>query len=126
MKDSARAKKGGGEERRRARRTAIQEGFQLYLAIPQTGMVRISLNDISKVGLSFRSDFDLGLKLDQSIEGRIYLNPAFYLPFAGKIVRMNPGNVGVEFTEPASASVQALGLLQEFFEVAAKAGVLVE
>jgi hypothetical protein len=116
-----------GEERRRARRTIIQESFHLFLVIPEAlGMARIYMRDFSSLGLSFRTEVELGLKQNQEIRARVYLNPAFYLPVEGKIVRATGSEFGVEFTKPNSASVKALGLLQDFFDAAEKAGVLVE
>jgi hypothetical protein len=120
-------RKDSGEERRRARRTIIQESFNLFLVIPEAlGMARIYMRDISKLGLSFRTEMELGLKQGQEIRARVYLNPAFFLPVDGKVVRVNGSDFGVEFTKPDSAAVQALAVLQDFFEAAEKAGVLVE
>ncbi len=120
-------KKESAEDRRRARRTVIQESFNLFLVIPEAlGMVRIYMRDISKLGLSFRAELDTGLRQNQQVKGRVYLNPAFYLPVEFKVVRVSGEDIGVEFHEPHSSAVTALGLLQDFFELAEKAGVLVE
>ncbi len=117
----------GGEERRRARRTMIQESFNLFLVIPASlGMVRIYMRDISKLGLSFRTEMDLGLKQDQELKARVYINPAFFLPVDCKVVRLGTAEIGVEFTDPASPSAHAIALLQDFFDAAEKAGTLVE
>ncbi len=115
------------EERRRARRTVIQESFHLFLVIPEAlGMARIYLRDISKLGLSFRTEIETGLKQGQVTQARIYLNPAFYLPIDCKVVRLGSAEIGMEFTKPNDPSAQAIGLLQDFFDSAEKAGVLVE
>lgn len=120
-------KREAGEERRRARRTIIQESFNLFLVIPEAlGMARIYLRDISKLGMSFRSEIDLGLKPEQELKMRVYLNPAFYLPVDGKVRRVQGSEFGVEFTKPDSAPVQALAKLQEFFDAAEKSGVFAE
>ncbi|MGZ3736364.1 MAG: PilZ domain-containing protein [Bdellovibrionota bacterium] len=112
---------------RRARRTIIQESFNLFLVIPESlGMARIYLRDISKLGLSFRSEIEIGLKANQELHARVYLNPAFFLPIDCKVVRIQGNDFGVEFLKPDVAAVQALALLQDFFEAAEKAGVLVE
>jgi hypothetical protein len=120
-------KESSGEERRRARRTIIQESFNLFLVIPESlGMARIYLRDISKLGLSFRSEIDIGLKANQELHARVYLNPAFFLPIDCKVVRVQGSEFGVEFLKPEAPAVQALAMLQDFFEAAEKAGVLVE
>lgn len=120
-------KKESGEERRRARRTVIQESFNLFLVIPEAlGMVRIYMRDISKLGLSFRTEVETGLKQGQEIKARVYINPAFFLPVDCRVVRLGSSEVGVEFTKPNQAATQAIALLQDFFDAAEKAGVLVE
>ncbi len=116
-----------GEERRRARRTIIQESFNLFLVIPEAlGMARIYMRDLSKLGLSFHSEMDLGLKQGQEVSARIYLNPAFFLPVDFRVVRLTANNFSVEFLNPAHEAARAIGILQDFFEAAEKAGVLVE
>ncbi len=120
-------KKESGEERRRARRTIIQESFNLFLVIPESlGMARIYMRDISKLGLSFRTEMDIGLKDGQLLKARVYINPAFFLPVECKVVRLGNSEVGVEFTNPAHSSAHAIALLQDFFDAAEKAGTLVE
>lgn len=124
---SAKAKKESGEERRRARRTVIQESFNLFLVIPEVlGMARIYMRDISKLGLSFRTEMEVALKQGQELHARVYLNPAFFLPVDCKVVRVRGSEFGVEFTKPDHPAVQALAQLQDFFDAAEKAGVLVE
>jgi PilZ domain len=124
---SAKSKRESGEERRRARRTVIQESFNLFLVIPEAlGMARIYLRDVSKLGLSFRSEMDVGLKKDQVITARVYLNPAFYLPIEAKVMRVQGSEFGVEFQQPDHAAVRALAILQDFIDAAEKSGVLVE
>ena len=121
------AKKESGEERRRARRTMIQESFNLFLVIPESlGMARIYLRDISKLGLSFHSEIALNLTLGQELNARIYLNPAFYLGVHCRVVRAGGSEFGVEFLQPDHAGVNALGLLQDFFDAAERAGVMVD
>lgn len=120
-------KKESGEERRRARRTVIQESFNLFLVIPESlGMVRIYMRDISKLGLSFRTEMDLGLKQNQQLKARVYINPAFFLPVECKVVRLGNAEIGVEFNDAEHPSAHAIALLQDFFDAAEKAGTLVE
>lgn len=127
MAVSKQKKGSSGEERRRARRTVVQESFQLFLVIPEAiGMARIYMKDISRLGLSFRADMDFGLKNGQAVSARVYLNPAFYLPLKAKVVRLTATEVGMEFSQPDDPAIKAISLLQDFFEAAEKSGVLVE
>jgi hypothetical protein len=113
------------EERRRARRTMVQESFNLFLVIPDIqGMVRIYMRDISGIGLCFRSEMESDFKPGQSFKARLYMNPGFYLPLDCRVIRVSGGEVAVEF--PGSGSGEAISRLQDFFDAAEKHGVLVE
>ncbi len=112
------------DERRKARRTIVQESFNLFLVLPELhGMVRIYLRDISKIGLCFRAEIEPTFQMGQRFKARVYLSPAFYLPLECKVVRVTSGEVAVEFPEDGAGL--ALGKLQEFFEAAEEHGVLV-
>lgn len=115
------------EERRRAKRTIIQESFQLFLVIPKVqGMVRIYLRDISKVGLCFRTEMESDFEKGKKLEARIYLNPAFYLPVKCEVIRVGNGEVALDFENPEEGSPIAIAKLQDFFEEAEKHGVLLD
>lgn len=120
-------KKSSGEERRRAKRTFVQESFNLYLVIPSVlGMARIYMRDISRTGICFQTELEHGLKAGQKLTARLYLNPAFYLPLDCGVVRAGEREVAVDFDDPESPAARAVARLQDFFEAAEKAGVLVE
>jgi hypothetical protein len=120
-------KQASGEDRRRARRTVVQESFHLFLVIPPIhGMVRIYMRDISRLGLCFRLEMECDIRSGQKFQARLYINPAFYLPLECVVVRAQPDEVAVEFLEPDSPAAQAVGKLQDFFESAESAGILVE
>jgi hypothetical protein len=126
---SPKAKKssGRGEERRRARRTIVQESFHLFVVIPQLhGMVRIYMRDLSRVGLCFQHDLDSPLTVDQNVSARLYINPGFYLPLECRVARVGGGEVALEFLEPDSPAAQAVAKLQDFFTAAEAAAVLAE
>jgi hypothetical protein len=115
------------EDRRRARRTNIQESFQLFLVIPKVqGMVRIYLRDISKVGLCFRTEMETDFHKGQNFEARIYLNPAFYLPLNCEVIRVGGQEVAINFLDPDSGAALAISKLQDFFDEAEKSGVFLE
>lgn len=116
-----------GEEKRKARRTLVQESFQLFLVIPKVhGMVRVYLRDISQLGLCFHSEVDGAFKEGQKLAVRVYINPSFYLPLDCRVVRVKPAEIALEYEDPKSTSAQALARLQEFLEAAEKGAVLAE
>lgn len=111
------------EERRKAKRTTIQEGFNLFLVIPKiSGMTRVYMNDLSQTGLRFMLDGSTIVKENQQISVQLYLNSAIYLPLDCLALRVSKSEVAVKFLNPQSPAVQAIGKLQEFIESAEKAG----
>lgn len=115
------------DERRKSRRMSVQESFNLFLVIPSVhGMVRIYMRDLSAGGLCFRSEVETDLKSGQKVSARLYINPAFYLPLDCEVVRVGNAEIAVRFLEPASPAAKAVALLQDFFDQAEEAGVLVE
>ena len=112
------------EERRRARRTVVQESFNLFLVVPEwQGMSRLYLKDISRIGISFHAERE-GLKAGQKFEARLYMSPAFYLPLKCEVIRAGKGEVAAEF--PDTGAAEAIAKLQDFFDSAAEHGVLVD
>ncbi len=115
------------EDRRRARRTNIQESFQLFLVVPKVqGMVRIYLRDLSRVGLCFRTELESDFQKGQKFEARIYLNPAFYLPLECEVIRVGNQEVALNFIDSDSGAALAIAKLQDFFDEAEKSGVFLE
>lgn len=115
------------DERRKFQRMAVQESFNLFLVMPSVhGMVRIYMRDISASGLCFRSEVESSLAQGQKVSARLYINPAFYLPLECEVVRVGKGEIALQFTDPASPAAKSVALLQEFFDSAEAAGVMVE
>jgi len=118
---SEKNKKSGyrGDERRKSKRTEVQEYFSLSIVIPnKLGMVRIYMRDLSKSGLCFRTEMDAEFSLGQIIDLRLYINPSFYLPLKSKVMRVHAGEVGLEFVEMNAPATLAVTKLLEFFEAA--------
>lgn len=122
MSNGAKGKQ--GEERRRAKRIAVQESFSFFLVIPKKlGMSRIYMRDISTNGISFWSE-----QVDQFAQGnelqvRLYTSPALYLPIAVTVVRVKPNEVAVEFKDLQSDAVRALSKFLDFLDLSEKAAV---
>lgn len=74
------------EERRIVRRTILTEFVGAFIIIPQRGLCKVSLYDISETGVSFDIDSSVGqLLIGDEIAMRVYLNNKSYFPFAVKI-----------------------------------------
>ena len=115
------------DERRRAQRTEVRDSFNLFLVVPELfGMSRIYLRDISAVGLCFRAEVETAVRVGQRLEARVYLNPAFYLPVSGEVVRAGRGEIALDFVDAKAGAARAIAKLQEFFEAAEASGVAVE
>lgn len=70
------------DERREVKRTILSEFIGAFILIPERGLQRVSLYDISENGLAF--DLDLGsgaLKHGEEVAMRVYLNQYTYFPF---------------------------------------------
>ena len=74
------------QERRKVKRTILSEFIGACIVIPQKGLLKVSLYDVSNSGLSF----DLEAKFGQIASGeevamRVYLNKQTYFPFIIKV-----------------------------------------
>jgi hypothetical protein len=117
------------EERRQVRRTILTEFVGAFIVVPERGLQKVALYDISENGLGFDLELEHGgLKIGEEIAMRVYLNHQTYFPFIAKIsnarmieeenvhrhgVRFVKGTVNdvalhhfVKFIETVSASLQ--------------------
>lgn len=74
------------EERRELRRTILTEFVGAFVVVPERGLLRVNLFDISDVGLSFEVDGTQG-RFDQNerVAMRIYLNHKTYFEFVAQM-----------------------------------------
>ncbi len=115
-KDSSQPPK--GIERRKTRRRNILATFSIFLVIPQKGIHRLMIHNISEEGIAFDFDieseapFDFPAKIGDSIDARLYINPSLYIPIQMKIVRIEKSGdgrrVGASFQNIKSENHQAL------------------
>ncbi len=71
------------EERRKVKRTLLTEFVGASLIIPGSGLVKVSLNDISRGGLAFDVQEKYGqLKQGDKVAVRVYLNHTTYFPLS--------------------------------------------
>lgn len=70
------------DERRSVRRTILTEFIGVSLIVPQKGLVKCALYDISENGLAFELPIEYGkFHVNEKIAMRIYMNHATYFPF---------------------------------------------
>jgi hypothetical protein len=74
------------EERREVKRTILTEFVGAFVVVPQKGLLKVAIYDISDNGIAFEMEEDAG-KFDKGDEVamRVYLNQYTYFPFTVKI-----------------------------------------
>jgi hypothetical protein len=73
-------------ERRQAKRTILTEFVSAMIVIPEKGLIKVGLYDISEEGISFDLDASLGqFKIDEELSIRVYLNHKTYFPMTIRV-----------------------------------------
>lgn len=74
------------QERRRVRRTILSEFIGVHVLVPNHGLMKVTLHDISEDGLSFDVPGSIGrFRPNEEIAMRVYLNHETYFPFVIKV-----------------------------------------
>ncbi|MFN3454896.1 MAG: PilZ domain-containing protein [Pseudobdellovibrio sp.] len=74
------------KERRQVERTILSDLISGMIVIPEKGLIKISLYDISNEGLSFTMSPEMGsFKVGEEVALRVYLNRKTYFPLNVKI-----------------------------------------
>lgn len=74
-------------ERRQVKRTILSEFIAAFILVPEKGLQKVSIYDISGDGIAFDLDFSSGnLKEGEEVAMRVYLNQFTYFPFVVSIV----------------------------------------
>ncbi|MEW6056370.1 MAG: PilZ domain-containing protein [Bdellovibrionota bacterium] len=116
-----------GEERRRTVRKDVLETFHMFLVIPQVGLRKIYLKDVSEGGLGFYAEPTDSFSSGQVVECFFYINPTLRFPLSFKILHVLPEGenvrLGCEFVDTGTKSykvfVKFLHLLDELAEFVA-------
>lgn len=83
------------QERRQVRRTILSEFIGAFVVIPEKGLVKVNLYDISEDGMAFDVEAEAGhFALNEEVAMRVYLNQQTYFPFV--ITVQNLRKVGDE------------------------------
>ena len=73
-------------ERREVKRTILSEFIGAFIVVPQKGLQRVAIYDISEGGLAFDLESTLGqLSNGEEVAMRVYMNQHTYFPFIVKI-----------------------------------------
>lgn len=70
------------QERRQVRRTILSEFIGAFVVLPEKGLVKVNMYDISEDGMAFDVDSEAGhFALNEEVAMRVYLNQQTYFPF---------------------------------------------
>ena len=74
------------DERRKVRRTILTEFVSAHVVVPDHGLRKIALYDVSDGGLAFDMELEAGhFKVGEEVSLRVYLNQQTYFPFTVKV-----------------------------------------
>lgn len=74
------------QERRKVKRTILSEFIGACIVIPQKGLLKVALYDVSNSGLAFDLDSKFGqITSGEEVAMRVYLNSQTYFPFVIKV-----------------------------------------
>ncbi len=73
-------------ERRIVKRTILTEFIGAFVVLPERGLYRVSLYDISEKGIAFDTEASTGhFSMGEEVAVRVYLNHRTYFPFIIKV-----------------------------------------
>ncbi len=74
------------QERRNVKRTILSEFIGACAVIPNQGLIKLMIYDISETGIAFDTTQETGqFKVGEEVAMRVYLNNQTYFPFTVKI-----------------------------------------
>jgi len=74
------------KDRREVKRTILTEFVGAYVVLPERGLLKVTLYDISENGIAFDLEPQQGMFLDgEEVAMRVYLNHSTYFPFTVKV-----------------------------------------
>ncbi|MEN9724150.1 MAG: hypothetical protein RJB38_2136 [Pseudomonadota bacterium] len=121
-----------GHEKRKSKRRPVLESFSVFLSAPDHVPYRLSVQDVSDLGIGFQlaaSDGASALwkpKVGDTIDARLYLNPTLFIPLKIQVVRFfqngpeGPQMAGASITELYSAGYRAYGAFLHLLDALAE------
>jgi len=74
------------QERRQVKRTILTEFISAHVVVPNRGLNKVAIHDISDEGIAFDLEVEDGkFKKNEELAMRIYLNATTYFPFFVKV-----------------------------------------
>lgn len=71
------------QERRQVKRTILSEFVSAMVVLPERGLLKVSLYDISEEGIAFEMEPQYGqFKIGEEVSMRVYLNHKSYFPIS--------------------------------------------
>ena len=114
------------QERRQVKRTILSEFMSAMVVLPEKGLLKVALYDISEEGISFEIETQQGqFKVGEEVLMRVYLNQKTYFPIQVSIKHATPDlksgviRHGTEFLKGAASDV-ALQHFVKFVESASQ------
>ncbi len=79
------------QERRQVKRTILTEFISSMVVLPEKGLMKVEIHDISEEGISFDIDNEYGhFKIGEEISLRVYLNQKAYFPILVTVRHVTP------------------------------------
>ncbi|HEY8271376.1 MAG TPA: PilZ domain-containing protein [Pseudobdellovibrionaceae bacterium] len=79
------------KERREVKRTILTEFIGTYAVLPERGLMKVTLYDISENGIAFDLEPQEGMFRDgEEVAIRLYLNHTTYFPFNVNVIKSRP------------------------------------
>lgn len=73
-------------ERREVKRTILTEFVSAMVVLPEKGLLKVAIYDISEEGISFDVELEHGqFKVEEEVSMRVYLNHKTYFPISIKV-----------------------------------------
>ncbi len=73
-------------ERRQIKRTILTEFVSAMVVLPEKGLLKVAIYDISEEGISFDMELENGqFKSDEEVSMRVYLNQKTYFPITVQV-----------------------------------------
>lgn len=81
-------------EKRQIKRTILTEFVSAMVVVPDKGLLKVAIYDISEQGVSFDVEFDQGsFKVDEEVSMRVYLNQKTYFPITVQVKHITEENI---------------------------------
>ncbi|MCC7440688.1 MAG: PilZ domain-containing protein [Bdellovibrionales bacterium] len=116
----------GQDERRKSPRRTLLQTFGFFAILPEKGMHRLPVHDLSESGIGMDIDIEGEQPGDfpaagASLTVHLYLNQSLYLPLSAKVAWIRPGKAGrmagVEFDKGSSGARKAVAELIRLLDV---------